>query len=141
MNRSSRKFVKIMLSLTLGIACSAAASEWCDLRMPGEFAYNNVLKNEYGFLLKSGTLAGNMERFVTEFYPESNGLVNKVGRHLVPGDVCIDGDSPDLLLQKIIEPYFAGGEPVMFATFTNNFQVLYYKNDAEFSRYRIGVRK
>ena len=112
---------------------------WCDNREKHEFATRN--DTFAGFVLKKGTLSGNIERFVATMYPDSNGLIAKVGRHLVAGDTCITAATPDILMQQIIEPYYAGTVPIVFATFKNDFYALFYKDDPEFVRYRVGVRK
>ena len=112
---------------------------WCQEKGPYDFAFVN---DEFaGFHLKKGTLSGNIERFVALMYPESNGLISKVGRHLVAGDMCIVAKNPNQIMQLIIEPYFIGNVPVYFASFKNDFHALFYKDDEEFMRYRIGVRR
>jgi hypothetical protein len=115
------------------------SDNWCDVRARAEFSIKEV--NWVGFVLKKGTLSGNIERYVATLYPESNGLINKVGRHLVPGDTCLTGPSADVIMQRIIEPYFAGDVPIVFSSFKNDFYALFYKDDQEFMRYRVGVRK
>ena len=114
-------------------------SNWCQQREQFEYGYQG--DDFVGFQLKKGTLTGNMERLVAEFYPNSNGFISKVGRHLVAGDYCIVAPNKESLIQAIIEPYYVGNIPIYFGTFTNEFYALFYKDDPEFVRYRLGVRK
>jgi hypothetical protein len=116
-----------------------AADNWCDVR--GQYDFFKKGDGWVGFVLKKGTLSGNIERYVATLYPESNGLIFKVGRHLVPGDTCLTGPSADMIMQRIIEPYFAGDIPIIFSSFNNDFYALFYKDDPEFTRYRVGVRR
>ena len=115
------------------------AENWCDEKAPYDFFFVN--DDFAGFHLKKGTLTGNVQRFVALMYPESNGFISKVGRHLVAGDMCIVDKNPNKIMQSIIEPYFIGNIPVYFASFKNDFHALFYKDDPEFLRYRIGVRR
>jgi hypothetical protein len=115
------------------------SDNWCDVR--GQYDFFKKEVNWVGFVLKKGTLSGNIERYVATLYPESNGLIYKVGRHLVPGDTCLTGPSADMIMQRIIEPYFAGDVPIVFSSFKNDFYALFYKDDQEFTRYRVGVRR
>jgi hypothetical protein len=115
------------------------SDNWCDVR--GQYDFYKKEVNWVGFVLKKGTLSGNIERYVATLYPESNGLIYKVGRHLVPGDTCLTGPSADMIMQRIIEPYFAGDVPIVFSSFKNDFYALFYKDDQEFTRYRVGVRR
>ena len=113
---------------------------WCTEREATEY-FIAADDGWFGFVLKKGTLSGNIDRLVASFYVNSNGLLNKVGRHLVPGDTCLTGSSVDYLVQKIIEPYFVGNVPIVFTSFKNDFYGLFYKDDVEFIRYRQGVGK
>lgn len=121
------------------VTTTYSVSNWCQLREQFEYGYQG--DDFVGFQLKKGTLSGNMERLVAEFYPKSNGFISKVGRHLVAGDYCIVAPNKESLIQAIIEPYYVGNIPIYFGTFTNEFYALFYKDDPEFVRYRLGVRK
>jgi hypothetical protein len=118
-----------------------APMHWCNWRNEDSLSFENDENDVYGFMLKKGTLVKNIERLIESFYPESQGLVNRIGRHLVPGTTCLVSVSPERLIQKMIEPYYVGSQEVIFGTFTNNFEALFYKNDREFAKYLVGAKR
>lgn len=129
----------VVMSSEPNSSITVTADNWCSTR--DQFEYGIKGDGFVGFQLKKGTLTGNVERFIGEFYPNSNGFISKVGRHLVPGDHCLVAKNPDELMQAIIEPYYVGSVPIYYGVFTNHFHALFYKDDPEFIRYRLGVRK
>lgn|GEM_PF-1938737 len=116
-------------------------SKWCEWRDKNSMTFRDPENMVYGFMLKKGTLLSNIEGVVNAFYPRSQGLINRVGMHMVPGTTCLVESSPELLIQKIIEPYFVGSQEVLFSTFSNDFTALFYKNDSEFAKYLVGAKR
>ncbi len=114
---------------------------WCENRTEDERALVDNEHRFYGFMLKKGTLVENVEALIDEFYPNNQGLVSKVGRHVVPADMCILKSNKKAVIQKIVEAYEVDRRAVAYGQFANDIHVLFYEGDAEFHRYFAGVGK
>tara|TARA_Y100001968_G_scaffold296826_1_gene305294 strand:+ start:14683 stop:15321 length:639 start_codon:yes stop_codon:yes gene_type:complete len=115
--------------------------DWCETRKEDELYFVNEERGYFGFYLKKGALIENLERLVDSFYPNNQGLISRIGDHVVPANTCIVERNKDLVFQQIVEPYFVDNNSVQYGSFTNNVHAVFYRNDPEFSRYFSGVRR
>ncbi len=114
-------------------------TNWCEYRGTEE-SFADLERGYYGFVIKKGSLTDNVQRFIDQFYPSNQGLVDRIGEHQVIADMCLIEKSRDLIVQKLIAPYAVDKKGVLYGDFLNGIHALFYQGDKEFSRYVTGVR-
>jgi len=113
---------------------------WCSFRADDELYIEDVERGYFGFVINKGSLDENVKRFVNSFFPDNQGLIDRVGEHKVVGQMCLIERSTDLIIQKLIAPFEVDKRGINYGDFQNGIHALFYQGDKEFSRYVTGVR-
>ena len=100
---------------------------WCSFRADDEFYIEDVERGYFGFVINKGSLDENVKRFVNSFFPDNQGLIDRVGEHKVVGQMCLIERSTDLIIQKLIAPFEVDKRGINYGDFQNGIHALFYQ--------------